>query len=145
MQVEESTNQKQRYYVYVLKLMDGEYYVGITDSLVEDIYMDVCGESQGLEINRPVMLKEVIFVNAPIDIVVEVYRNMINSIYIDNRTEFYLPEEFNEFFCRIVAMASEKDVTKPIVYDEGKLGDILEWVEVPRVAEWEVGEEINRK
>jgi putative endonuclease len=132
----ENIDTKGTFYIYILKCCNDKYYVGQTKHLINRMYQHITGNaSKFTKINLPCAL---------IHLEVADTRRMalkregsLMKIVNNNRPFNYnLPNEYSDLFYRIMAMVSDKDLTKNPVWSEETINACHEFIDIP-VIDWD--------
>lgn len=128
------------FYVYGLKCCGGNppYYIGQTGHLIGRLMDHIIGNGKGFTAKYPPckLVHLEIFPNRK-----EAIRREVGLVWKTRKKifNFSIPDEFDEFFYRIAAMASrdDKDLLAPLEYSKAIRDGCNDFIEMPIVLEWE--------
>jgi putative endonuclease len=126
-----------KYYIYILDCSDGNFYVGMTSKLISQIYNHITGH--GAEYTQRHLPCNLVHLETCGDYLsscdIETYRRMSLR---DGWRDFSLPEEFEDFFYRIAAMATrdDKDLLLPLEYSVDTKISCIQLIKIPFVPGW---------
>lgn len=127
-----------RHYVYILLCGNNQYYVGQTSDIVNRLYAHISGGgAKFTKKNRPCALVHLEI--TPNRECAEAREREWFKLIKNKKYNFALPVEFEEFFYRIVAQISTRNLMAPLVGSKESQMGCKEFVDVPIAKEWEEG------
>jgi predicted GIY-YIG superfamily endonuclease len=121
--------QNHRYYIYVLKCCDDQYYAGQTTYIITRLWQHFTGIGAVFTKQHPPCGLVHLEIRRTRDEALAREAELIWAIKKNRPIKYHLPEEFEEFFYRIAAMADSPS--------EDCRENCNIFIDIPHVAEWE--------